>query len=298
VPVYNRLVLFIIGQFYLKTRSLLCVVFYFFSHTLAAVQDDDFWLLLTPPAESSFSINTFTNNQQQLLFGLQLDQKINSQLHINLAWSQYDIKANIRSASVGFSGDPYNNWLWFYNIKQWGEASLIQSRDHEFRLQYYTGKWYALIGLQRGDLEINFVRTLRNGQSAASSDHRALISGLGYSQTNFYWQFEYIQHQYQKDLSQLASNRFLISLIEPTALQQSSTLNDSSSQFTIGFNHDVYTISTQLYRLKSALTQSNSDFLGLSLNLAIGINQQIGLHINSPLQTGSSSIGVSFSQQW
>ncbi len=290
--------LFIVGRFYLNTRSLLCAVFCFFANALAAAQDDDFWLLLTPPAESSFSINTFTNNQQQLLFGLQLDQKISPQLHINLAWSQYDINANIRSTSVGFSGDPYNNWLWFYNFKQWGDAALIQSRDHEFKLQYYAGKWYALLGLQQGDLEINFVRTLRNGQSSASSDHRAIISGLGYSQTNFYWQFEYIQHQYQKDLSQLASNRFLISLIEPTALQQSSTLNESSSQFTMGFNRDGYTISTQLNRLKSVLTQTNSDFIGLSLTLPLDVNQQIGLHISSPLQSGSSSIGISFSQQW
>jgi len=262
------------------------------------VQDDDFWLLLEPSAESFFSISRFRDDSKQLLLNLQLDQKINNNLHVNAAWSQLDIEENIHSRSLGFSGDPYQSWLWFYTFNRWGKPGLVTSQHHELRLQFFQQQWNGLIGLQRGDLRLNFVRNLRNGQNTLGSDHQAIIIGWGYNQPNFYWQFENIQHQYQKDLTQLTSNRFLLSIIEPSALQQTNSLTKSSSQLTLGFKLKHYSIDTQLGHIKSALTHDSSEFISVSVSRWFANNYQLGLHLTQPLQTGSQSLGLSLTTQW
>lgn len=269
-----------------------------FSSPLIAVEDDDFWLMLEEPADSSVYISSGVDTDGGLSLSLQLDQALNEQLHFNGSWSQLNLSEKTRSLSLGLSGDPYASWLWSYSFLVWGEPDIIESRDHELRLQYFKGSWNGLLGWQQGDASMQFSRPLNNGQSSASTRHNALIIGLGYSNPNIYWQIESIRHDYNKDLSRLSSSRLLALIIEPSALQQSTALNSRQSRFTLGLNGESHRFSAEYSRFHSAVTGQISDFLNLSVQTDLSRLQQLGIYFIMPLGDGVSSLGVSLLRRW
>jgi hypothetical protein len=264
------------------------------SSPASAIEDDDFWLMLDiDSTSSSISFNSSIDADGGFNFGSSASLSVTEDFYLNLSASQQDLSTDTSQWSWGIGNDPQNEFSWILGHEWSGKSGVLETRNNQLGLNYFSNGWNGILAYEKGELEIFIIGENRSRRF----DHDALTIGLGYSGEIFYWQFEQTDHSYNVNLAALTIPR-IAAFVKPEALSQSTGLAEKENNLRLGYVNDKHRFELSLYSVKSAVTRTVDEFINLSANKRLNSNLSISIDVGVPLEAGPKSIGAGIIYSW
>ncbi len=268
-------------------------------HAQAANDEDDFWLLLDyQPLQNSLWFYGGIDEDDGNYLGLAAELALIENLYFNFSAGRQNYSVTTEELSWGFSGNINQYLSWQLSRIFWGKKSSLEKNDSRLSTTLFYSEFDISLSYETGDLELFFRDSAFINRDSISSDHHAYEISSAYSGSSFFTRVSYKKHNYEKNLSLLASSPRLINRINPLGIQQASALAESEISLLLGIQVETMTYTVLVSRIKSVVTEDSDSYITLHLSKTLSRHLELGIDAELPVNNVPFSAGVSLGLRW